>query len=147
MSLRICIDSILQNPGKSMGWRRNTMNSEWLMSRPPPKHISIQIQLVASSFGCNQPVKKSSCCDASSIRFQCVCDFTCTAWDKPCNWCYTCPEELGYINQIRAKTNKLPIFGLPYRNHTECLNINILTHQQTNCCNYFCQANIKDVCF
>ncbi|XP_023031384.1 uncharacterized protein LOC6642394 [Drosophila willistoni] len=109
--------------------------------------ISFQIQLAASSFGCNQPVSSSDKCDASSIRFQCVCDFTCSAWDKPCNWCYTCPAELGYINQIRAKTNKLPIFGLPYRNHTECLNINILTHNNKNCCNYFCEANIKDVCF
>ncbi|KAH8413448.1 hypothetical protein KR009_011332 [Drosophila setifemur] len=89
----------------------------------------------------------NSLCAGQVTQYQCICDFTCSEWDKPCNWVLTCEEEIMNINSYRAISNKLQVFRLPNRNHKECLDININTHKHKNCCDMFCAANIKDVCF
>ncbi|EDW87507.1 uncharacterized protein LOC6526691 [Drosophila yakuba] len=81
------------------------------------------------------------------LQYQCVCDFTCSEWDKPCNWVLSCKNEIDDINAVRNKKNKLSLLTLPNRNQQECLDININTHKHPNCCNLFCKANVKDVCF
>ncbi|XP_037711820.1 uncharacterized protein LOC119548575 [Drosophila subpulchrella] len=81
------------------------------------------------------------------LQYQCVCDFTCSEWDKPCNWVLSCEAEVNDINAVRNRKNKLILLRLPHLNHTECLDININTHKHPNCCNLFCNANVKDVCF
>ncbi|XP_017047374.1 uncharacterized protein LOC108092351 [Drosophila ficusphila] len=81
------------------------------------------------------------------LQHQCVCDFTCSEWDKPCNWVVSCEAEIENINIYRSKKNKLPVIRLPHKSHQECLEINVKTHNHTNCCNLFCSLNIRDVCF
>ncbi|KAH8353338.1 hypothetical protein KR084_010338 [Drosophila pseudotakahashii] len=80
-------------------------------------------------------------------QYQCVCDFTCSEWDKPCNWVLSCDAEIDDINEVRCRKNKLILLRLPNRSHQECLDININTHKHPNCCNLFCKAKVKDVCF
>ncbi|XP_017014670.2 uncharacterized protein [Drosophila takahashii] len=92
------------------------------------------------------PVLKNNKCKGKA-QYQCVCDFTCSEWDKPCNWVLSCEEEIDAINEVRSRKNKLILLRLPNRNHNECLGININTHKHPNCCNLFCQANVKDMCF
>jgi len=42
-----------------------------------------------------------------NLQYQCVCDFTCSEWDKPCNWVLSCEAEVNDINVVRNKKNKL----------------------------------------
>ncbi|XP_017075223.1 uncharacterized protein LOC108110634 [Drosophila eugracilis] len=114
--------------------------------------LCVASELVAAQ--CSQ--KRSGLCPVvqnhnplcrGKLKYQCVCDFTCSEWDKPCNWVLTCEAEVLAINKARVKKNKLLLFRLPNQSHKQCLDININTHKHINCCNLFCQANIKDVCF
>ncbi|EDW54114.1 uncharacterized protein LOC6613218 [Drosophila sechellia] len=92
-------------------------------------------------------ITNSNCRCKGKLQYQCVCDFTCSEWDKPCNWVLTCPEEIDDINSVRDKRNKLNLFRLPNRSRRECLEINVNTHKHPNCCNLFCKSKFKDVCF
>ncbi|XP_017037392.1 uncharacterized protein [Drosophila kikkawai] len=96
--------------------------------------------------GCDVVVNTSPCCKGKKLEHQCVCDFTCSEWDKPCNWVLTCKEEIENINNFRRAKNKLNVFRLPSRTQKECLQININTHKHPNCCDKFC-AVYTDVCF
>ncbi|KAH8282135.1 hypothetical protein KR054_005734 [Drosophila jambulina] len=97
--------------------------------------------------GCDVVENTSDCCRGKVIKHQCVCDFTCSEWDKPCNWVLTCPEEIDNINSYRLAKNKLFVFRLPRRTHEECLQINHDTHKQPNCCNLFCdKKKYTDIC-
>ncbi|XP_034128971.1 uncharacterized protein LOC117584268 [Drosophila guanche] len=115
--------------------------------------LGLLLLLIATelAFGCSNNlcpvVTNTNALCSGTLRYQCVCDFTCSEWDKPCNWCLTCPAEIQNINSCRDQKNKLPLFRLPNRNRKECLDINILTHKNSNCCDKFCQLNVKDVCF
>ncbi|XP_020803200.1 uncharacterized protein LOC110179953 [Drosophila serrata] len=98
---------------------------------------------------CEVVVNTSPQCVNKDIRGQCVCDFTCTKWSRPCNWVLTCPEEIQNINQnYRKDKNKLFIFRLPNRSHRECMEINHRSRNGDNCCEQFCRGDITvDACF
>ncbi|XP_020812258.1 uncharacterized protein LOC110187199 [Drosophila serrata] len=96
--------------------------------------------------GCEVVVNTNPCCRGKKLIHQCACDFTCSEWDKPCNWVYTCDEEIKIINDVRRSKNKLIVFLLPSVNHQECLEINHNTHKHPNCCDKFCKAKVLDVC-
>ncbi|EDV57592.1 uncharacterized protein LOC6540874 [Drosophila erecta] len=116
--------------------------------------LSLLLLVVATELVCAQCSQKLCPVVTNSnprckgkLQYQCVCDFTCSEWDKPCNWVLTCPAEINDINNVRDKKNKLNLLRLPKRNRQECLDININTHKHPNCCNLFCKSNFKDVCF
>ncbi|KAH8267418.1 hypothetical protein KR018_001032 [Drosophila ironensis] len=92
-------------------------------------------------------VKNRNCLCLGKAQQQCVCDFTCSEWDKPCNWVVTCMEEIENINAYRDVKGKLMVLRLPNRSRDECLAINVMTHNRKNCCNKFCQKNKRDTCF
>ncbi|KAI8042098.1 uncharacterized protein LOC128263192 [Drosophila gunungcola] len=115
--------------------------------------LSLLLLFVASDLvvGCSNKlcpvVTNSNSLCKGKPEYQCVCDFTCSEWDKPCNWVLSCKAEIDNINEFRNRKSKLPVFRLPNRSHQECLDININTHKHPNCCNLFCKAKIRDVCF
>nr|XP_016934774.1 uncharacterized protein LOC108013420 [Drosophila suzukii] len=109
--------------------------------------IASELVLAQCSQNLCPAVKNSNKRCRGNLQYQCVCDFTCSEWDKPCNWVLSCEAEVNDINVVRNKKNKLILLRLPHLNHTECLDININTHKHPNCCNLFCNANVKDVCF
>ncbi|KAH8282137.1 hypothetical protein KR054_005736 [Drosophila jambulina] len=110
---------------------------------------------ISSQCGCNCPnsvckvvVNTSPVCMGKNISQQCVCDFTCTQWPRPCNWVVTCTEEIMAINDVRRAKGKLIVFRLPNRSHKQCLEINYRTQNKDNCCDQFCRSNIAaDTCF
>ncbi|KAH8246610.1 hypothetical protein KR038_005328 [Drosophila bunnanda] len=97
--------------------------------------------------GCEVVQNTNPCCQGKVLRHQCICDFTCSEWDKPCNWVYTCEEEILNINNCRRNKNKLIVFRMKSLNHEECLAINHDTHNKPNCCDKFCKAKVTDFCF
>ncbi|KAH8337567.1 hypothetical protein KR074_006884 [Drosophila pseudoananassae] len=92
-------------------------------------------------------VNNWNCLCEGKAAHVCVCDFTCSEWDKPCNWVVSCQAEVDNINAWRCRKNKLDLLWLPTLCHEECLNVNVDTHKRINCCNLFCQQNVTDVCF
>ncbi|KAH8246638.1 hypothetical protein KR038_011703 [Drosophila bunnanda] len=98
---------------------------------------------------CNVVVNTSPLCVNKNITGQCVCDFTCTKWPRPCNWALTCPEEIQNINQnFRRAKNKLFVFRLPNRSFKECMEFNHRSRNGDNCCEQFCRSNVEvDACF
>ncbi|KAH8349235.1 hypothetical protein KR067_002791 [Drosophila pandora] len=92
-------------------------------------------------------VNNWNCLCEGKAAHVCVCDFTCSEWDKPCNWVVSCEKEVCNINEWRCRKKKLDLLWLPQLSHEECLNVNVDTHKRRNCCNLFCSLNVTDVCF
>ncbi|KAH8241543.1 hypothetical protein KR026_011023 [Drosophila bipectinata] len=115
--------------------------------------LGVLLLLVASKEGlshkkdlCPVVTNNSPLCKGNTTHM-CVCDFTCSGWDKPCNWVVSCQAQIQDINNIRRDKNKLIIFILPNRSYKQCLEINVNTHKHRNCCNLFCKNGTRDVCF
>ncbi|KAH8249614.1 hypothetical protein KR032_010933 [Drosophila birchii] len=111
---------------------------------------AVNSQCTCPNSVCKVVVNTSPLCVNKNISQQCVCDFTCTKWPRPCNWVVTCTEEIENINNnYRFPKNKLFVFRLPNRSHKECLEINYRTQNRENCCDKFCcnDTILRDACF
>ncbi|XP_022219011.2 uncharacterized protein LOC111071798 [Drosophila obscura] len=95
-------------------------------------NIATEVAFACTGNLCPEVTNTNHLC-SGTLRYQCVCDFTCSEWDQPCNWCLTCPEEISDINTYRNQKNKLPVFGLPNKSYKQCLDINIQTHNYNKC--------------
>ncbi|KAH8333878.1 hypothetical protein KR059_004188 [Drosophila kikkawai] len=111
--------------------------------------FELSFQCTCPNSVCKVVVNTSPCCVGKNISQQCVCDFTCTKWPRPCNWVVTCPEEIENINDYRRAKNKLIVFRLPNRTHKQCLEINYRSKHGDNCCEQFCRNKdiAVDACF
>lgn len=82
--------------------------------------LSVLIFFVASKEGLSHtrelcPIVRNNnpICEGNTTHM-CVCDFTCSGWDKPCNWVVSCKAEIKVINDVRRGKNKLSKFLYPH---------------------------------